>query len=372
MPLPVLLGAFAGLISLALVLGGVWIVYAWATGVLLASAWLVIGIVMLAWSALGRVMVLAFFPRGADEPPRQTSGGENLSAPDGSFLHVEHDGSDDKPVLILTHGWTLDSRAWYYVRKQLADQYRLVTWDLPGLGRSTQPKAARYSVERLAEDLRSVISATSAPCVTLVGHSIGGMMMLTLCRLDPQLIEQRVAGLVLIDTTYTFPLKTGMAPRLMQTLRRPLIEPLLHLTIWTWPLAWLQNWLNYFNGFGHLINRLTGFGPGVTRGQLDMAAWYMAKDHPAVVAKGILAVLSWDEEATLERIRKPVQIIVGEKDRLTRPRAANAMQAKIPAASMTAIPLAGHNGLLADDERAYAQAIEQAARRFAAQPARAA
>ena len=203
--------------------------------------------------------------------------------------------------------------------------------------------------------------------MTLVGHSIGGMMMLTLCRLDPQLINERVDGLVLIDTTYTFPLKTGIAPRLMQALRRPLIEPVLHWTIWTWPLAWLQNWLGYFNGFNHLINRLTGFGPGVTRGQLDMAAWYTAKDHPAVVAKGILAVLSWNEEATLQRIRAPVQIIVGEKDRLTRPRAASEMQVKVPAARITSIPLAGHNGLLADDERAYARAIADAASRFASQ-----
>jgi pimeloyl-ACP methyl ester carboxylesterase len=373
MPLPLLLGALAGLASLAIVIGGAWIVHAWSTGTLLAGAWLALGVAMLAWSVLGRQIVLAFFPRGFDEPQpgiADSITSEDLPAPDGSILHIEREGARHKPVLILTHGWTLDSQAWYYARRTLAPHFRLVTWDLPGLGKSTPPQDGQYSVERLAEDLRAVIVSTGALRVTLVGHSIGGMMMLTLCRLHPQLVDKRVNGMVFVDTTYTFPLKTGSAPKLMQALQKPLIEPLLHWTVWTWPLAWLQNWLNYFNGSSHLINRYTGFGPEVTRGQLDLAAWYTAKDHPGVVAKGLLAVLQWNEEATLERIQSPVKIIAGENDRLTRPSASREMQERIPTASMQTIRRAGHNGLLEDDESAYALAIAQAARGFAAPPDR--
>ena len=129
---------------------------------------------MLAWVAAGRYLVLAFYPRGAEEPDvRHRTPGTKLGTPDGARIHVEQEGGADKPALVLTHGWTLDSEAWYYVRKHLASRYRLILWDLPGLGQSSQPSDGAYSVERFADDLRVVIEKTGSRPVTLVGHSIG-------------------------------------------------------------------------------------------------------------------------------------------------------------------------------------------------------
>jgi pimeloyl-ACP methyl ester carboxylesterase len=45
--------------------------------------------------------------------------------------------------------------------------------------------------------------------VILAGHSIGGMTLRTFCRLFPELLGPKVAGLVLINTTYTMPLNTS-------------------------------------------------------------------------------------------------------------------------------------------------------------------
>ena len=284
---------------------------------------------------------------------------------------MDAEGPADKPVLVLTHGWTLDSQAWFYARQQLSKRYRLILWDLPGLGRSSQPADHEYSVERLAENLRAVIEHATAANerVTLVGHSIGGMMMLTLCRLHPDFIRRRVNGLVFIDTTYTYPLNTVTAGALQRALRWPLIEPLLHMTIALWPLAWLMNWLSYFNGTTHLVNRMTVLSGNVTRGQLDAAAWYNAKDHPGVVAKGLLAVLRWNEEKTLPGINVPARVITGSLDRLTKPEAALEMSKRMPQSDLVTIDPAGHNGLLENKGSDYGRAIEDAARRFAHMPA---
>src|SRR3712207_8323634 len=46
----------------------------------------------------------------------------------------------------------------------------------------------------------------------------------------------------------------------------------------------------------------TSFSGRETRGQLDFAARFTARQHPGVLAKGILAMLRWDEAATLPRI----------------------------------------------------------------------
>jgi pimeloyl-ACP methyl ester carboxylesterase len=260
-------------------------------------------------------------------------------------------------VIVLTHGWALDSTAWYYVRKELARNHRLVMWDLPGLGRSTQPADGRYSVERLAEDLRSVIAQTGDQPVTLVGHSIGGFMMLTLARKYPELLRQKVNGMVLMDTTHTWPLNTVMAGGLLKLLRWPLIEPLLLLTTLLWPLIWLSNLQSYLNGTGHIVNRITSLSRGVTRGQLEFGTRFNIKDKPNVIAKGLRAVLRWDETPTPAAITVPVRVLVGDADRITKPEAGRAISEMAPDADFVMIKPAGHNGLL--ESRQYGAAIAE-------------
>jgi pimeloyl-ACP methyl ester carboxylesterase len=359
LPLPFLLSTIASIASVALLAGGIYMVWGWYTGALVAMAWLVAGLLSLAWALFGRMIVLAFYPRGADVPPATHAGnGQMLDAPDGSRLHVEFDGPADGPVLVLTHGWALDSDAWYSVRRELVRTYRLVLWDLPGLGRSSQPADRRYTVERLAEDLRTVIAQTGDAPVTLVGHSIGGMMMLTLARLHPDLLRSKINGMVLMDTTHTWPLKTVIGGGLMRLLRWPLIEPLLLLTIVLSPLVRLSNFMSYLNGTSHVVNRLTSLSHEVTREQLDFAARYNVKDTPSVIAKGLLAVLRWDESATPAAIPVPVRAITGDVDKLTKPEAGQEISRLAPNADFVKLVPAGHNGLIEQGPR-YAEAIAQ-------------
>jgi hypothetical protein len=42
--------------------------WAWYVGQLVATIWIASGIGMLVWSILGRQIVLAFYPRGKDDP----------------------------------------------------------------------------------------------------------------------------------------------------------------------------------------------------------------------------------------------------------------------------------------------------------------
>jgi pimeloyl-ACP methyl ester carboxylesterase len=359
LPLPFLLGTVASIVSLVLLFGGGYVIWAWYTGTLVATAWLVSGVVSVLWSLLGRQIVLAFYLHGSDNPPAtHGSGGKMLRGPDGSKLYIEFDGPVDGPVLVMTHGWALDIDAWYSVRRELAKTYRLVLWDLPGLGKSTQPADHRYSVARLAEDLCTVIAETGDKPVTLVGHSIGGMMMLTLARLHPGLFEKKIKGMVLLDTTHTWPLNTTAGGGLMRLLRWPLIEPLLLLTIVLWPLVRLSNFMSYLNGTSHIINRLTSLSRDVTREQLDFASRYNLKDTPSVIAKGLRAVLRWDETATPPTIPVPMRTIAGDVDKLTKPQAGIEISRIARNADYVQIAPAGHNGLI-EQGRKYAEAIAQ-------------
>ncbi|MFC7478692.1 alpha/beta fold hydrolase [Dankookia sp. GCM10030260] len=349
MPFTFLVAWLAGMLPLALLGAAAYLVWAWYVGEVVETVWLIVGIVLLLWSVFGRSLVLLTRRGGTEEPRSERGGrGQRVAGPGGADLHVEEHGPEvGAPTLLMTHGWVLDATAWYYEKKHLADRFRLVLWDLPGLGLSTQPKDGRYSLEGMAHDLRAVFDATAGGRrVVLVGHSIGGMTILTFCRLFPELLGREIAGIVLVNTTYTMPLNTIIAGGLLRALRWSVLVPLLYLTTALWPLVWPINRKSYLDGSAHKATSWATLSGQETRGQLDFAARFTAKQHPGVLAKGILAMLRWDETATLPTILVPTLIITSDRDKLTLPRASEEMARLIPRAELLMVEPAGHLGFL--------------------------
>ena len=93
----------------------------------------------------------------------------------------------------------------------------------------------------------------------LVGHSIGGMITLTFCKVFPEALGRRVAGLVLAHTSYTNPVRTTQMAGLYTAIEKPVLIPLMYLTIATWPLVWLMNWMSYLNGSAHRSTHKASF-----------------------------------------------------------------------------------------------------------------
>ena len=91
-----------------------------------------------------------------------------------------------KEVLVLIHGLTADNWSWNFMRGALTD-YRVIAVDLPGCGQSDAPDVSAmgpegYSPSGLArcvlQALRVHLGAYPAERVTLVGHSLGGAVVL--------------------------------------------------------------------------------------------------------------------------------------------------------------------------------------------------
>ncbi len=237
-----------------------------------------------------------------------------LECADGARLHVNVLGKADGPTLIFTHGWTLNASAWDYVTSQLANQFRIVTWDLPGLGKSHAPTRGDFSMEMLARHLQAVVeSNVTAGPVILVGHSIGGMTLQTFCRLFPQQLGSTIVGMVLVHTTYTNPVRTNFAATILTAIENPIIVPLNYLMIALAPVVWLSNWQSYLNGSSHWTSRFTSFTGRQTREQLDHSARMGASAWPATVARGNLAMLEFEARETLPEIRIPVLVIAARK-----------------------------------------------------------
>ena len=130
-----------------------------------------------------------------------------VRTPDGAELHATIDGTDDAPVtVVLAHGWTLAQAAWDDVADQLASRIaagdlRLVRYDQRGHGRSTWGEA-EITVDQLGDDLAAVIDqlAPTGP-VVLGGHSMGGMTIMCLAASRPELFGDRVRGVLLVSTS---------------------------------------------------------------------------------------------------------------------------------------------------------------------------
>ncbi len=191
-----------------------------------------------------------------------------------------------------------------------------------------------------------MIDVADGQPVVLVGHSIGGMTTLTFCRLFPEALGTRVAGLVLVHTTYVNPVRTTTLASLNTALERPVIVPLLHLAIWLSPLVWLMTWLSYMNGSAHMSTKMSGFAGTESWQQVDFASRYGVYISPAVLARGMFGMLSYDATATLKTIRIPTLVVPANQDPVCKPEASERISHDVPAAQLTPLVPAKHMGFM--------------------------
>jgi pimeloyl-ACP methyl ester carboxylesterase len=348
MPLGIVPVWIVGLLSAGLLGGGIYLGWALYAGVVVGTLYLISSIAMLVFSLCGRWLMLALLGRKANDAPRDLAPGRatRLTRPDGTVLYVEEVGPENAPTLLLTHGWGMNSAVWRYMRQHLADRYRLVMWDLPGLGKSRGPTRPDYSLEKMAGDLEAVLEFCGPAPVVLLGHSIGGMITLTFCRLFPHRLGSRVVGLALVDTTYTNPVKTVRFHTLLRPIQKPILEPLLWIQILLTPVMWVMNWLSYLNGTIHLLAHLAAFGRHETAEQLDFAARFNLQASPAVAARGMLGMFRYDATEVLPTIPVPVLVVNGDRDQATLPEASETIHQRAPRAERVEFRPAGHLAFL--------------------------
>jgi pimeloyl-ACP methyl ester carboxylesterase len=110
-------------------------------------------------------------------------------------LHYVDWGNPDKPLLALIHGTGGHARSWDWVARALRDDYHVVAPDLRGHGDSEWARGSRYSMVEYVADLDQLLTELDAFPVTLIGHSVGGGIVLQysgVCR-------DKVAKLVAIE-----------------------------------------------------------------------------------------------------------------------------------------------------------------------------
>lgn len=112
----------------------------------------------------------------------------------GCKLHFWLSGTESKPLIVLTHGATVDHRMFDEQLPVFEHDYRVLTWDMRGHGES-RPMGEAFTVSHAVEDLTAILDFVGADKAIFAGQSTGGYVQQELVFQHPE----RVAALVMID-----------------------------------------------------------------------------------------------------------------------------------------------------------------------------
>jgi esterase len=128
----------------------------------------------------------------------------NITTAAGLRLHVEVDGPDDGPPVLVMHGITACTATWDWLVPVLADTHRVVRLDFRGHGGSDRAPDAYHSAGYVSDATAVCEALFETPC-TVIGHSLGGVTALGLAQTRPELVE----ALVLEDPPMGQPARAG-------------------------------------------------------------------------------------------------------------------------------------------------------------------
>lgn len=111
-------------------------------------------------------------------------------------LYYRREGSDKRPVLVLSHSIGADHGMWAPQMEDLLSEFQVVRYDTRGHGASDVPQG-EYSIEQLGRDVLGLMDALAIPKFAFCGLSLGGMIGQWLGRYA----ADRLTGLILANTS---------------------------------------------------------------------------------------------------------------------------------------------------------------------------
>lgn len=232
------------------------------------------------------------------------------------------------PTVLMLHGIGGGHLSFAPQVETLASSgYRAVAWDMPGYGHSAPIEP--YTFKGLAESCIALIESLKCGDVTLIGHSMGGMVAQEVVARRPELVSK----LVLAGTSPSFGKPDGDWQRNFIAER-------------TAPLDAGQDMAQLA---AMLVPEMTG--PAALPEGLQLATHCMARVNPSTYRRALEALVTFDRRANLPNIKVPTLLLAGEQDRNAPPAVMKKMAGSIPGSTYIELAGIGHlQNLEAPDE----------------------
>jgi pimeloyl-ACP methyl ester carboxylesterase len=275
-----------------------------------------------------------------------------VEADDGTLLHVEVDelpegggagAQEPTPTIVFSHGYALSLDSWHYQRKAMRGRYRLAFWDQRGHGRSATGPAGSATIDQVGRDLARVLAAVvpQGP-VVLVGHSMGGMTVMSLAEKDPAFFTERVLGVALISTSagglgevdfgmpHLGPVVQRLAPSAVKALTRT-------------PAGLVERGRRIGSDLEALLVRRYSYASPVPASLVRFTADMISATRLEVISEFMPTFSTHDKIAALETLDgHEVLVMVGDGDLLTPSAHSDEIVHRLPGAEHVVVKDAGH------------------------------
>ena len=243
--------------------------------------------------------------------------------------YVQEAGRKNSELIVLVHG--LGDRAastWDRFIPELASQYHVLSFDLPGFGRSSKGNHL-YSPDNYVAFIDYVVRQTGHKQFMLVGHSLGGNIALRYASTYPQ----QVRRLMLVDAA-------GVLHRITYS------NFLAHFGIQVLPQFYPQQNEDLKSVTGLLLGELAA-----RNGWVEMGERYMLQNadlrqsilggNPSAIAA--YAMIMTDYTDQMQAMQVPTLILWGKDDQVIPLRTAKVLATTLPNAGLVVFDQTGHS-----------------------------
>jgi pimeloyl-ACP methyl ester carboxylesterase len=270
--------------------------------------------------------------RAVVEHPGEPAGMRHhtVTTSDGARLHVTDTGPLDAPVVVLLHGVMITWEVWHPTIRALMADHRVIAPDWRGHGASVAGSDG-YGLELLARDLSTILDTLDVRGAIVVGHSMGGMALMHLCRRPPDEVAARVRALVFLSTA---PGAVALGPG----------------------AAFFDQLARFLTGHDRLagaarlppgdlgwVTVRVAFGVRPPAAGIALVRRLILELKPTPVARSVASIIDHDATGWLGQVRLPTAVVVGTHDRLTPLSASQQIAALVPGAELQVLDGAGHH-----------------------------
>lgn len=236
-------------------------------------------------------------------------------------MHYRVQGNPVGPWLVLLNGLLSDTTMWAGVLPGLTEQYRILTFDSRGQGKSDAPLDGPYATAQLAEDAWELFQALGIENPWLIGLSNGSAMSLELLSAHPAAFAGGILTSAMPYFDFALSLKAEHWARCLEV-----GGPLMQFDAVA-PFLWGDAFLEARHGVLRAYHQVvTGGADRPQHGNLHQ----------------IRGTLGWDIRERLDRIQAPVLLLSGAEDLLTPSWKCLETARRIPHSRFEVLPGIGH------------------------------
>lgn len=250
------------------------------------------------------------------------------------IMYYEEAGQGD-PLLLIT-GLGSDLQSWALTVPALAKQFRVITFDNRGAGRTSAPDRP-YSIENMADDAVALLDALEIDKAHVLGFSMGGCIAQELALRNPA----RVDKLILVSTAPDVDGYGVAALRALTTVRRSNVSREGFVRVMA-PFIYSPDFLN---DAGRLERAIVN----------SLANPYPQQDHAYL--RQAEAIFRFSAASRLGDIKNETLVIHGVDDNLVPPHNGRRLAEGLPSATHVELP-GGHVGLLEHPDEYNAAFLE--------------